>query len=342
MSFAARRLLHCWHRNLFLRLLSGDHQTSSQGEYAVDVLDDVLDTLDLKGALYFRTHFSPPWAVAVPELGSAARFHLVVQGRCHVTVDSGAEETLGPGDVVLIPRGHSHSLADAPGRPAPRLEQVLDEAGYDGRGVLVVGDGDPRASTQLICGHYDFRAGADHPLLRALPDHLVITAGARAEDPWLDDLLRLMTRRLFSGAVGSPGAVTRLSEVVFVELLRGGIAQCEALGNVLEAFGDRYVGRALELIHVKPAQSWTVESLASRVGMSRSRFAERFKQLVGVGPMAYLADWRLQKALGLLETPRASIKQVANDTGWGSPAAFSRAFSDRFGVSPREYRRTAA
>lgn len=305
----------------------------------MDVLDDILATLDLKGALYFRTDCSPPWAVQVPELRQAARFHLVVQGRLHVGFPSGAAVELGPGDLVLVPGGRAHVLADGPGREAPPLETVLARAGYDGRGVVVLGDGDPAASTQMICGHYSFREGADHPLLRALPEHVVITAAMRSANAFLDDMLRLVARRMFADRIGSAAVVTRLSEVVFIELLRVGLGQTPAALSLLSAFRDRHVGRALELIHAAPERPWTVERLAHEVGMSRSRFADRFQALTGTAPMGYLATWRLQKALALLEEGRRSVQQVAQATGYRSAAAFTRAFGTRFGVAPTAWRR---
>ncbi len=319
---------------------SSDGRHDPDKKRLMDVLDDILATLDLKGALYFRTDCTAPWAVAVPELNRAARFHLVVQGRLHVAFPSGKAVDLMPGDLVLVPGGRAHVLADAPGRPAPPLQTVLADAGYDGRGVLVLGQGDPLASTQTICGHFTFRDGSDHPLLRALPDHLVITNSLRAREPWLDELLRLVARRMFTDGIGLPAAVTRLSEVVFIELLRVGIGQVDGLRTILDAFRDRQIGRALELIHGAPGDAWTVDRLAHAVGMSRSRFAERFSDLLGTGPMAYLADWRLQKSLALLDETRASIQQVARQAGYRSPAAFTRAFAGKFGVAPTEYRRS--
>ncbi|MBB3066214.1 MULTISPECIES: AraC family transcriptional regulator [Limibacillus] len=306
----------------------------------MDVLNDVLDTLNLKGALYFRTDFSGPWGVTVPDLQQAARFHLVVQGRCHVSFASGASVDLGPGDIVLIPRGRSHVLADTVSRQAPPLETVLELSGYDGQGVLVVGERDPQASTQMVCGHFSFRKGADHPLLRALPEYLVTTTGMRAREPWLDEMLRLVVHRMFSEEIGSLAAVTRLSEIVFIELLRVGISQSPDLKAILEAFRDRQIGQALQLIHNQPAESWTVERIAAAVGMSRSRFAEKFSELIGTGPMAYLSEWRLQKALALLDGSRSSIQQVALQAGYQSPAAFTRAFAGKFGLPPTEYRRS--
>lgn len=308
----------------------------------MDILNDILDTLDLRGVLYFRTAFNAPWSVSVPEYPGAARFHLVMQGRLSVTTACGGELSLGPGDLVLVPRGWAHVLADAPGRKASALETVLEATGYGGRGVLRVGTGDETASTQLLCGHFSFRDRADHPVLRALPDHILITAAMRLREPLLDEMLTLAARRAFADRLGSEAAITRLSEIVFIEALRAGLSQSPGLATLMEAFRDRQIGRALELIHADPNRGWTVEGLASAVAMSRSRFAERFRELVGVGPMSYLADWRLQKALALLERSRSSVQEIAGHIGYSSPAAFTRAFAGKFGIAPSEYRRRAA
>ena len=307
----------------------------------MDVLDDILDTLSLKGAFYFRTDFNGPWSVTVPELGQAARFHLMVQGTTHMSFPDGKTVELAAGDLILVPRGRSHVMSDEAGRPPSRLETVLSDVKYDGQGVLVVGDGDAQASMQMVCGHYTFRPGADHPLLRALPDFLVTKASLRARHPLLDEMLRLVVQRVFSNEIGSAASVTRLSEIVFIELLRVGVGQSEELKSVLEAFRDPQIGRALHLIHEAPAESWTVERLASEVGMSRSRFAERFSDLVSMGPMSYLSDWRLQKALSLLDESRCSVQEVAVRTGYQSSAAFSRAFAGKFGIAPTKYRQAA-
>ena len=228
-------------------------------------------------------------------------------------------EILGPGDLILIPAGRSHILSGEPTREAPPLETVLEQAGYAGDGVLVLGEGDASATTQMVCGHFNFRKGADHPILRALPDYLVTTASIRAKNPWLDDIIRLIARQMFSDQLGSSASVIRLSEVMFIELLRAGIEDGAISENLMQAFADDQIGRALEQIHARPTESWTVESLAHAVGMSRSRFADRFKELLGIGPMTYLSDWRLQKSLSLLDDSRCSVQQVATQTGYQSP-----------------------
>ncbi|MCK0069015.1 MULTISPECIES: AraC family transcriptional regulator [Kordiimonas] len=307
----------------------------------MDVLDDILNTLDLRGALYFRTDFSGPWAVTVPDYEQAARFHLVIQGSCNITFSDGKDVTLTPGDIVLIPRGRKHILSDRAGRNAPPLEQVLENVGYKNEGVLVVGNKDEFASTQMVCGHFTFREKADHPIIKALPDYLVTTMVERLKEPWLDEMLRLVAQRMFSNQLGAEASVTRLSEIVFIELLRSAINKQGDLQNILIALNDKHIGRALQLIHTTPEAAWSVEKLAQEAGMSRSRFSERFSEMVGTGPMGYLSDWRLQKALAMLESSRTSVQAIAEKTGYQSPAAFTRAFSGRFGVSPTEYRKHA-
>ena len=305
----------------------------------MDILDDILDTLNMKGVFYFRTDFSPPWGVTVPDLHQAARFHLVVQGSCYIRFPSGDCVRLNAGDLVLVPHGASHIISDAPDTPAPDLEKALSAVGYKNDGVLVVGDGDPSATTQLICGHFSFRKDANHPLLRALPDYLLVQTSDRAKNQWLDATLRLVAQCVFSENLGGVTTLTRLSEIVFIELLRTGVTTNAKFSSVLQAFTDGQIGRALLSIHEKPAAPWTVASLAAEVGMSRSRFSERFSELVGTSPMAYLSDWRLQKALALLDTSRYSVQQVSGQIGYLSPAAFTRAFSGKFGISPSHYRK---
>lgn len=309
---------------------------------AMDILDDILKTLDMRGALYFRTHFSGSWGATVPDYEMAARFHLVVQGHCHVAFPSGNKVKLSPGDLILIPNGAQHILSDSGLAKAPPLETVLKDAGYDGKGVLSLGDGDAGAATQMICGHFTFRKGAQHPMLSALPEYIHVKGADRARDPWLDDTLTLVSQRMFSGAPGSASTVTRLSEIVLIELLKSELVQSENVKSIMRAMKDTQIGAALSAIHSRPNETWTVDTLARHAGMSRSRFSDKFSDLMGTGPMRYLSDWRLQKALVMLDTDEASVQEIALRTGYQSTAAFSRAFAQKFGSPPTSYRQTAA
>jgi AraC family transcriptional activator of mtrCDE len=303
-----------------------------------DLLSDVFETIRLKGTLYFRTDYSPPWAITVPAYEQAARFHFVIQGCCHVSLPSGSNIVLEPGDVVLIPRGRGHVLADRLGRAPAPLERVIQESGYDGKGAFVIGKSDPQATTQMVCGHLGFSQGADHPLLGALPEVILITQADRGRYPLLDESLRLVARRALSDEIGAAASIARLSEVFFIEAVRASVERHPPLANVMTAMTDLHIGRALELVHKTPGDPWTVETLAKASGMSRSRFAERFTELVSVAPMAYVTEWRLQKALATLSSSKASVKEVAAQAGYQSAAAFARAFAQRFGIPPTDTR----
>lgn len=307
-----------------------------------DVLSDIFDAIRIEATLYFRTDFTPPWAIRVPVYKAAARFHLVVQGCCRIELPDGESVDLGAGDMALIPRGREHVLCDSLGRQPAALENILAESGYTGDGVFVLGRGDPRASTQMICGHFGLADGADHPLLRALPQLIVLTAADRARQPFLDETVRLLVRRVFSDGVGAAAAVGKLSEAFFIEAIRAAALRSSDLDRIFSAMTDPRIGRALSLIHEDVARDWTVDSLASAVAMSRSRFANRFTEFMGVGPMRYLADWRLQRALRLLASPRANVQMIAAQVGYQSPAAFTRAFTQKFGAPPTEFRRAEA
>lgn len=308
-----------------------------EGCGAVDVLSEILDSVSLGGQVYFYTCFSPPWAVEVPESRRVVRFHLVLAGNCHVAVGEQAFD-LATGDLILIPQGASHVVADCAGRLPSRLETVIADTGFAGAGCLIVGDRDDDAATRLLCGHFSFAPGSDHPLLRALPPALVVTAAELSDNFWLGHILQLIRERVASGQLGSETAIRRMAEVVFAESIRCCANQAPDLERLVAAFNDPRISRALSVMHRLPEHRWTVASLAHEAGMSRSRFAERFMDLVGMAPLTYLTEWRLQRARTLLKGSRGQVKAVAGAVGYLSTAAFSRAFHSAFGLSPSDMR----
>ena len=305
---------------------------------STNILEDILTTLDLQGVLYFHTNFRGEWGVSVPRFGSAARFHHVIEGTCFVSVANDTTYKLTKGDLIVVPGGRSHVLADRQTRDAPPLEDVLEKAQFTGKGALTVGSPDVAASTRLICGHFSFRPEGRHPLLSALPDALVVTKAEIQENRWLDELLSALTRQIDSGESGAPSTVIRVSEIIFIEAVRTGSHKYPVLHAMLAAFQSGSIRHAMELMHTQLTEPWTVESLATTVGMSRSSFAQQFKTLLGVTPMGYLTDWRLQRSLSLLATTNAPVGKVAVDVGYKSAAAFTRVFTSRFDVSPSSFR----
>ena len=305
-------------------------------------LVDIFDILDLQGVLYFRTNFTQPWSVEVPPLGQAARFHLITHGQCFFKFPSGNMIRANAGDLIIIPGGSSHMMSCEPIERATDLNTVMELAGYTGDGLLVYGGGqNPDSATQIICGHFDFRGDAEHPILSALPEYITIREEKRAQNPFLDNTMKMIVESVMTGKLGSEATFKRLSEIVFIEVLSDAAMSDQALGTVLEAFADVHIGQSLDIIHKNIQTQWTVSSLAAQVGLSRSRFAERFKALMSVGPMTYLSDWRIQKSMTMLQKTPMSVKSIATQIGYQSPAAFTRAFTQKTGQSPTDYRKSS-
>lgn len=304
----------------------------------MDLLSDILDSLALKGQFYFQTCFNSPWAIAVPDYQSAIRFHYAVQGECYVAAADGTPVHLRQGDLVLVPAGAAHTLSDTADRRPTALEDVMQQNNYTGGTLFVVGSGCENAATKLMCGHFTFAEGSDHPLLRSLPKLIHVSAGMRRSTFWLDEALRLMARQMGDDNAGSMAVIRRMSEIIFIETIRSSAAQSPQLAGLMEALSDPKISRAIQAMHDDVATQWTVNSLAGEAAMSRSRFAARFQELVGCGPLTYLAEWRLQKACALLREGRASVQEVAGRIGYRSPAAFTRAFAGMFGESPTSYK----
>jgi AraC family transcriptional regulator, activator of mtrCDE len=305
----------------------------------VDVLSDIVDLVRLRGVLYFDAEFRPPWGVTVPAFQKVARYHFVTRGHCYGNVKGTAEPLLlEAGDLVVIPHGAEHVLRDQPKTRPTHLDQVLADSGYGGAGCLVYGRGDRGDPCRLVCGHFDFEGGMDHALLRALPALIHVPAAAGASISWLDDALRYIAAEVAAARPGHAAIVKRLSEIVFVQTVRAAANHPGMSMRSLAGYSDPRIGRALHALHHAPDRPWTVASLAAEAGLSRTRFAVQFQKLLGIAPLTYATQWRMQQGRRLLVDPRRNVLDVANQVGYASEAAFSRAYARAFGASPRRHR----
>lgn len=308
----------------------------------MDVLSDILATLRFRGSLYFSTEFHPPWGVRVPSFRRVARFHLVIRGGCWVRIEPGDDPVrLETGDIILVTRGAEHVIADAPHTPSRTVDDVVKAAGFTGRGALVIGDADSGAPTRLLCGHFEFDDDVDHPLLQRLPPALVVRWDEEERNYPLQDAFRLIAREVREGHPGHEAVVSRLSEILFVQVVRAWARRTRHDRGVLAALADPHLGAALDAIHTEPRAPWTLAMLSRRAAMGRSAFVERFGSVVGETPLRYLTRWRIQVAKRLLADPRLALGQIAERVGYDSAASFSRVFKKAAGVSPGQYRRKA-
>ncbi len=305
----------------------------------MDLLGDILSALHLEATLYFRAELSTPFAIAVPEERDVIRFHVASEGPCRVALASGAEHRVQPGDLLLVPHGSAHVIADSPTTSPEPLAGVLERTGFDGTGPLVFGGGGPRCV--LVCGHFAFSRELTHPVLESLPPLLHLPAGDRADFAWLEQILAHTEREARSRSEGWREIVRRLSEILLVYVLREYSGRSPHSTGALVALSDPQLGAALRAIHEQPGEDWHLEDLARRAGMSRTLFAARFRDALGLTPARYLTVWRMHQARLLLRRPELSAAEVAARVGYASEAAFSRIFKQHFGCPPGRYRQAA-
>ena len=296
-----------------------------------DILDDVFRMIELQSCLYFQRDFHAPWAMTV-EGPDMAQFHIIIEGRACVETAEGVE-VLGPGDIVLFPRGKAHILADAPGR-----EPVAGRAVMASFATPTPLFAEGALTTRLICGHYEYRRMPAHPLFDGLPDRLIVRTGNNGVENFDRTVLSMLVAESAGTDPGGTSVVERLAEVLLVQVLRRYFALNPAPGDFLAGVMDKRLSRAIAKIHADFDEPLTLTGLAEQAGMSRSGFAEHFRTVTGLAPLQYVTRWRMLSAEKFLHDPDLSVPDVAVRTGYDSDISFARAFKRIFGVTPAKYR----
>lgn len=310
----------------------------------MDLLSDILSHLQLTGTLYFRTSFTSPWSVRVPQFQNVARFHYALKGCCLIRIEPDKPPVfLDQGDLIIITRGAAHTLYCDPETemPATLVDKVVEESGFTGVGALVYGQYGADHETQLVCGHFAFGEGAHHPLIDALPSHIHIRSYGDASGVWLENTLKIIGAEVGQEHLGSNLIALKLSEIIFAQALRSFLESEGHDTPVLAGFTDPRISRALAAIHKAPGDAWTLQRLAEIAGMSRTVFANRFSQCTTMTPLGYITQWRMQIARQQLATSSEPIIEIAERAGYQSEAAFGRVFKKHHSKAPASYRRMA-
>ncbi len=314
----------------------------------------MLRTVRLTGALFFLVDASAPWGLELPDgsrLASAIlpraqhviSYHVVMEGTCWGGLGTETAVRLEAGDVLVFPHGDAYAMSMAPGRPGgPDVGEVLAYMRQmaSGRMPFTLREGGGGLERlRLVCGFLGCDVRPFNPLMATLPRLLhVRRAAGSASDP-LSQLIEFTLAESREQRAGSECVRLRVSELMFVEVVRRYLASLPAEETGwLAGLRDPQVGRALALLHERPAHAWTLESLARDAGLSRSALADRFTHFVGHPPMQYLTRWRMQVAARLLAEGVAKVSAVALDVGYDSEAAFNRAFKKVAGVPPGAWR----
>lgn len=318
-----------------------------------DVLSDVLSSVRLTGSMLFLVRARAPWRTHAPQARRFAplvlptaqhlvSFHAVTRGGCWAGLAGAPMRRLDAGDVLVVPHGDAYLLADpADAPPGYGDDEAIEFFRHMAAGELapVVDAGSAgSAGTEFVCSFLGCDARPFNPVLAELP-RVVFQRGAAAAGTRLGLLLDAAVAEMRDARDGGRDVLRRLSELMFVELVRHQAAASSDERGWLAGLRDPLVGRALARLHAQSAAPWTLDSLAAAAGGSRTTLTERFARLVGRTPMQYLCDWRMQRAVQLLADPQLKVAGIAQAVGYDSEAAFSRAFRRHAGLSPDQWRR---
>jgi AraC-like DNA-binding protein len=315
----------------------------------MDVLSELLKVVRLQGALFFNAEFSSPCCIRsfpsaayapqlFPGAGHLIIYHFLTEGQAYVKLSGGQREELTAGDILILPHGDAHLLGNgSPVEPVDSLHTLAENLSRNPRLARFGGGGEV---SRFVCGYMACDSRLSEVFLAGLPKLVKLSIAKEPSDEWLEKSIRFSVAEASASNAGSGLVLAKLSEVLFVETLRRYInALPPGETGWLAGSRDPVIGQALAILQKEPATRWTISQLARRVGLSRTRLAERFRHFLGESPIAYLAQWRLKLGTEILQSTGDSVAEVAAAVGYGSEAAFNRAFKREFSCPPAEFRR---
>jgi AraC-like DNA-binding protein len=304
----------------------------------MDALSEVLRLARFEAHVTLDATASSPWCVSVAASSSISRAHLVVEGHCELKLAGAQPIALKAGEIAFIPKGEAHLIGyplDAEAKALSAL--VKPSVAGEQMPVRLGGHG---AATRWIVLSSSCERHLAEPLISALPQVMKVDLSNAPALEWLVDALGLTLSASAAPPVGATAERSRLAEVVLVEAISRHVDWLPQGGKGwLAGLADRFVGRALALVHGRPEEPWTVERLGRHVGLSRSALAERFVLVMGEPIFGFLTRWRLTMAAEFLLTTRRPIESIAHEAGYESAGAFSAAFKRTFGKPPSVWRR---
>ncbi|MDN5619910.1 MAG: AraC family transcriptional regulator [Psychrobacter sp.] len=302
----------------------------------MDALSVLLQNVYLFETKYYRLNGAGNWSYSMSRKDTIL-FYLVMSGGFCIDVGNDLREARA-GDMIMIPNAHKHvSYAlNHNGEHAQSLDELL--VSCEDCILNIDGDGDPNSSLILIECKYDKEM--INPLLSVLPPILPeLNDAADGRFEVIDVEIKLLTLESEHERMGKTAVINHWASIMMIECLRVYIESLpEATENWLKAMKDPFLTKALAAMHEAPSQSWTIHQLAEVAGMSRSSFAQRFKDTVGMPPLTYLIDYRLRLAARYLRLQQNSISRISEMVGYASDSTFSQAFKRVYGVSPKAYR----
>jgi len=318
----------------------------------MDALSEILQSVKLEGAVFYKAEFTAPWGFRSPPTCEVAAFlrkgpkhvivyHLLTQGRARCEVEHSTHRVeLVPGDIVVFPHGDAHILSNG------SLPCILDYGKHlkelFSQRIVLARHGGGGETTSFVCGYMECDRELSKTFLGGLPPMCKVNIRNDHAGQWLENSIKFSAAEAGANRAGSEAVLARLSEALFVETLRRYMVELPPQQTGwLAGARDPKVGAALAHLHRAPEYPWTIAHLAQEVGVSRSVLAERFRHYLGEPPMTYLSRWRLQLGARLLTSTSYSVARISGDVGYESEPAFNRAFKREFGTPPARFRMQA-
>ncbi|GAA0813287.1 AraC family transcriptional regulator [Ralstonia mannitolilytica] len=311
-----------------------------------DLVSELLLGMRLSGVQYRRIQVARPFGLSFGHAPGRAQFHFVGRGPVLLRDAAGTMVQLEAGDAILLPHGNTHALLSDP--DAPCREIAAFEAAKICDSVAAVEAAAPCASAEPGAGDalifsacMELDLGGMQPLVGTMPEFMHVGT-LLARYPEIRPMLDAMERESCSERAGFAGILARLADVVAAFIVRGWVeCGCGDATGWVQALREPKLGRAIVALHRDPGRNWSVAELAAEAGVSRSVFAERFLAATGMTPVRYLTELRMRLAAQWIARDREAIESVAYRLGYGSLAAFSRAFKRVVGRPPGAVRAEA-
>lgn len=316
---------------------SSDRDAPSWGS-PNDALSSVLLDLRLAGTFFCNSEFDSSWALEIAERDFAS-FHFVTAGDCFLQIAPKGQRVttiaLRHGDLALVPRSPRQVFSSSKRKKGTPLDELPATRLSESASALRIGS--DAARWRVVCGGVRFEGFAATTLVELLPEVIVLgRAGAR---PIISHALEAMKQESSEAKPGSASLMTRLADVLVIHAIREWLEGVEVASGWLAAMRDPQIGHVMAEVHRRPADDWSVDAMARTAHLSRSRFSQRFSELVGEAPMQYVTKVRMDRAREQLRTGRVTIAEVAAQFGYDSEPAFARAFKRHMGVPPGAVRR---
>lgn len=307
----------------------------------MDALSVLLSNVHLCDTKYYRLNGSGDWSYSIDRKDTIL-FYLVLSGSFCIDVGSEVREAHA-GDTIMISNAKKHvSYAlNYHGDEAKSLDSLLHDS-EKGKDAIELNSNSASSSSNscLILIECQYDREMIRPILSVLPSILPeLSEKSNGRFGVIDVEVKLLTLESEHERMGKAAVINHWASIMMIECLRTYIESLpEANDSWLKALKDPYLAKALEVMHNAPDQNWTIHRLAEIAGMSRSSFAQRFKDVVGMPPLTYLIDYRLRLASRYLRLQQNSISRISELVGYASDSTFSQAFKRVYGVSPKAYR----